>query len=84
MTPARARIVGGVDRGTNVVTDAGLRRCCSNESNDELSDSADVSVLLRPERVHVETPGGGAAADRTLMKPRSSSEKGLNKVLRRT
>src|SRR6266446_2355983 len=55
----RARIVGGVDSGTIVVTEAGLRLCCRAEANGMLEDSADVSVLLRPERVHIETPGGG-------------------------
>src|ERR1700730_5964897 len=55
----RARIVGGVDSGTIVVTEAGLRLCCRAEANDMLEDGADVSVLLRPERIRIETPGGG-------------------------
>src|SRR6266481_2341886 len=57
----RARIVEGVDSGTIVVTEAGLRLCCRAESNSILDDGADVSVLLRPERVHIEKPGGGIA-----------------------
>jgi spermidine/putrescine transport system ATP-binding protein len=57
----RARIVEGGDSGMIVVTDAGLRLCCSIPSNDEFDASADVSILLRPERVHVETPGGGTS-----------------------
>jgi ABC-type Fe3+/spermidine/putrescine transport system ATPase subunit len=56
----RARIVGDVDSAKIVVTEAGLRLCCRAESNDMLDDGADVSVLLRPERVHIETPGGAA------------------------
>src|SRR5438552_2494370 len=42
----RARIVEGVDSGTIVVTEAGLRLCCRAESNGMLDDGADVSVLL--------------------------------------
>ena len=57
----RARIVGGVDSGTIVVTEAGLRLCCRAEANGMLEDSADISVLLRPERVRIETPGGRTA-----------------------
>src|SRR3984893_11014258 len=56
----RARIVGDVDSAKIVVTEAGLRLCCRAESNDMLDDGGDVSVLLRPERVHIETPGGAA------------------------
>src|SRR5262245_6426790 len=54
----RARIVEGGDSGMIVATDAGLRLCCSMPANDEFDASADVSILLRPERVHVGTPGG--------------------------
>jgi ABC-type Fe3+/spermidine/putrescine transport system ATPase subunit len=43
------------------VTEAGLRLCCRAEANGMLEDGADVSVLLRPERVHIETPGGRTA-----------------------
>jgi spermidine/putrescine ABC transporter ATP-binding subunit len=57
----RARIVEGGDSGMIVVTDAGLRLCCCMPANGEFNASADVSILLRPERVHVETPGGGTS-----------------------
>ena len=57
----RARIVEGVDSSTIVVTEAGLRLCCRTEANGKLEDGADVSVLLRPERVHIEKPGGRTA-----------------------
>ncbi|MFL5267387.1 MAG: ABC transporter ATP-binding protein [Stellaceae bacterium] len=57
----RARIVEGADSGMIVVTDAGLRLCCCIPANDEFNASADVSILLRPERVQVETPGGGTS-----------------------
>ena len=57
----RARIVGGVDTGTIVVTEAGLRLCCRGEANGKLEGGADVSVLLRAERVHIEKPGGTTA-----------------------
>src|SRR5438094_1017591 len=55
----RARIVEGVDCATIIVTEAGLRLCCRAEANGILEDGADVSVLLRPERIHIEKPGGG-------------------------
>jgi spermidine/putrescine transport system ATP-binding protein len=57
----RVRIVEGGDSGMIVVTDAGLRLCCCMPANDEFDASADVSILLRPERVHVETPVGGTS-----------------------
>jgi spermidine/putrescine transport system ATP-binding protein len=57
----RARIVEGADSGMIVVTDAGLRLCCCIPANDEFDASADVSILLRPERVHVEAPSGGTS-----------------------
>src|ERR1700758_1690542 len=50
----RGRIVGGVDSGTIVVTEAGLRLCCRAEANGKFDDNVEVSVLLRPERVHIE------------------------------
>ena len=66
----RARIVEGVDSGTIVVTEAGLRLCCRAESNGMLDDGADVSVLLRPERVHIEKPGGGIAPGQNRVRAR--------------
>ena len=56
-----ARIVERVADGMIVVTEAGLRLRCGAEQGGELDGSADVSVLLRPERVHVEMPGGAVA-----------------------
>jgi putative spermidine/putrescine transport system ATP-binding protein len=58
----RARIVERSGDGTIVATEAGLRLCCLAAANIGLEDSGDVSVLLRPERIHVETPGGSAVA----------------------
>jgi ABC-type Fe3+/spermidine/putrescine transport system ATPase subunit len=66
----RARIVGGVDSVKIVVTEAGLRLCCRAESNGMLDDGADVSLLLRPERVHIETPGGGTVPGQNRMAAR--------------
>src|SRR5438067_4865321 len=57
----RARIVERADGGMIVATEAGLRLRCGAEPNGGFGDSADVSVLLRPERIHVEMPGGIAA-----------------------
>ena len=56
-----ARIVERVADGMIVVTEAGLRLRCGAEQDGELDGSADVSVLLRPERVRVEMPGGAVA-----------------------
>src|SRR5690349_1671709 len=50
----RARIVEGVDSATIIETEMGLRLCCPTEANGILDDGADVSVSLRPERVHIE------------------------------
>src|SRR3984893_18400097 len=50
----RAEIVEAVHRATIVVTEAGLRLCCRAEPNGTVDDGADVSILLRPERVHIE------------------------------
>jgi spermidine/putrescine transport system ATP-binding protein len=57
----RARIVGTADGGTTIVTEAGLPLCSRGEFDGSLHNGADISVLLRPERVHVETPGSGNA-----------------------
>jgi spermidine/putrescine transport system ATP-binding protein len=56
----RARIVESVGGAAMVETEAGLRLCCAG-SNGMHDDGALVSVLLRPERVHIETPGVGSA-----------------------
>ena len=52
------------------MTEAGLRLCCRAESNGMLDDGADVSVLLRPERVHIEKPGGGIAPGQNRVRAR--------------
>jgi spermidine/putrescine transport system ATP-binding protein len=57
----RARIVERSGERTIVATEAGLRLCCCAQANGSLGDSDVVSVLLRPERIHVEMPGGAAA-----------------------
>ncbi|MBV9018878.1 MAG: ABC transporter ATP-binding protein, partial [Alphaproteobacteria bacterium] len=56
----RARVVARNDGITIVATDMGLRLCCGADTGDEMGDGAEVSVLLRPERIHVEQPGSGA------------------------
>jgi spermidine/putrescine ABC transporter ATP-binding subunit len=58
----RARIVERGELGTIVTTESGLRLCCLAEPDAEHSNDGNVSVLLRPERVHIEPPGGVAAA----------------------
>ena len=62
----RARIVERADGGMIVATEAGLRLRCGAEPNGGFSDSADVSVLLRPERVHIEKRAAGRLRDRTV------------------
>jgi ABC-type Fe3+/spermidine/putrescine transport system ATPase subunit len=66
----RARIVGGVDGSTIVATEAGLRLCCRPDASAKFDDGAEVSVLLRPERIHVEMPGGGTAPGQNRMPAR--------------
>src|SRR6202011_1327517 len=55
----RGRIVARGEARTIVATETGLRLCCRNEPEVE-SEIAEVSILLRPERIHVEAPGGRA------------------------
>ena len=57
----RARIVERSDERTIVATEAGLRLSCCTQASGSLDDSDVVSVLLRPERICVEMPGGAAA-----------------------
>jgi spermidine/putrescine ABC transporter ATP-binding subunit len=66
----RARIIGRGDSGTIIQTERGLQLCCLAEPTGEADDSAEVSVLLRPERVHVEAPGGAAAAGQNRLPAR--------------
>ena len=55
----RGRIVERGEAGTIVATETGLRLCCRPEPKDEV-ETAEVSILLRPERIHLEAPGGRA------------------------
>jgi spermidine/putrescine ABC transporter ATP-binding subunit len=57
----RARVIERSDSGAMVTTEAGLQLYCLAEQSVELDNGLNVSVLLRPERIHVETPGGAAA-----------------------
>jgi spermidine/putrescine ABC transporter ATP-binding subunit len=53
----RGRILERGEAGTLVATESGLKLRCPSEPEVE---SAEVSILLRPERIHVEAPGGSA------------------------
>src|SRR6202022_3903525 len=55
----RGRIVERGEAGTIVATETGLGLCCRHGPEGE-SEIAEVSILLRPERIHVEAPGGRA------------------------
>src|SRR5262249_22477984 len=55
----RGRIVEKGEAGTIVATETRLRLRCRPEPEGEV-EGAEVSVLLRPERIHVEAPGGTA------------------------
>jgi ABC-type Fe3+/spermidine/putrescine transport system ATPase subunit len=55
----RGWIVERGEAGTIVATETGLRLRCRPEPEGEV-ESAEVSILLRPERIHVEAPGGTA------------------------
>jgi spermidine/putrescine ABC transporter ATP-binding subunit len=57
----RARVIERGDSGAIVTTETGLQLYCLAEQSVELDNGVNVSVLLRPERIHVETPGGTAA-----------------------
>ena len=57
----RARIVEHGGNGLIVMTEAGLRLLCLAEPHGALVNGGAVSVLLRPERIHIEMPGGVAA-----------------------
>jgi spermidine/putrescine ABC transporter ATP-binding subunit len=58
----RVRVVKRGDGSVIVATEAGLRLRCVAEPNGALDDGADVSILVRPERVGIEAPGGGEAS----------------------
>ena len=53
----RGRIVERREASTIVTTETGLRLCCRSEPEGEV-ETAEVSILLRPERIHIEAPGG--------------------------
>src|SRR5215468_9081633 len=53
----RGRIVERGEASTIVTTETGLRLCCRSEPEGEV-ETAEVSILLRPERIHIEAPGG--------------------------
>ena len=64
----RGRIVERAGDGVTVTTDTGLRLRC--RADGEIADGVDISVLLRPERIHVEMPGGTAAAGQNRVSAR--------------
>jgi spermidine/putrescine ABC transporter ATP-binding subunit len=55
----RGRLVERSEAGIIVATETGLRLCCRSEPGGPV-EAAEVSILLRPERIHVEPPGGNA------------------------
>jgi spermidine/putrescine ABC transporter ATP-binding subunit len=57
----RARVVERRGERTIVATEAGLRLSCSAGASGTVDDSDNVSVLLRPERICIEMPGGATA-----------------------
>ena len=65
----RGRIVEKGEAGTIVATETGLRLRCRPEPEGEV-ESAEVSVLLRPERIHVEAPGGTATSGQNRVSAR--------------
>jgi spermidine/putrescine ABC transporter ATP-binding subunit len=65
----RGRVVERSEDGVVVVTDTGLRLSCRAEPDGNV-ELGDVSVLLRPERIHVEMPGGAATPDQNRVSAR--------------
>jgi spermidine/putrescine transport system ATP-binding protein len=65
----RGRIVERGEDSVVVVTDTGLRLRCRAAAESQ-SEAVDVSVLLRPERIHVEAPGGTAAPGQNRLSAR--------------
>jgi spermidine/putrescine ABC transporter ATP-binding subunit len=57
----RARIVEHRDSRAVVMTETGLQLSCFAAPTAALANGGNVSVLLRPERIHIEMPGGAAA-----------------------
>jgi len=65
----RGRIVERGEAGTIVATETGLRLSCRPEPAGEV-ESAEVSILLRPERIHVQVPGGSAVPGQNRLSAR--------------
>ena len=65
----RGRIVERGDAGTIVATKTGLRLRCRPELEGKL-ETGEVSILLRPERIHVQGPGGNALPGQNRMTAR--------------
>jgi spermidine/putrescine ABC transporter ATP-binding subunit len=62
-----------VERGSDVtvvVTQGGLRLLCLTAGDVDFEGDVDIVALVRPERVHVEGPGGGAAPRETRIAAR--------------
>ena len=55
----RGRLIERSEAGAIVATETGLRLYCRSEPGGAV-DAAEVSILLRPERIHVEPLGGNA------------------------
>ena len=64
----RGRIVERAGDGVTVMTDTGLRLRCGADA--EIANGVDIAILLRPERIHVEMPGGTAAAGQNRVSAR--------------
>src|SRR5690348_2003904 len=65
----RGCIVERDEAGTLVATETGLRLRCASEPEREL-EGTKVSILLRPERIHVEAPGGTATPGQNRLSAR--------------
>jgi len=65
----RGRIVERGEAGTIVATETGLRLRCRPEPEGKL-ETGEVSILLRPERIHVQAPGGSAMPGQNRMSAR--------------
>jgi ABC-type Fe3+/spermidine/putrescine transport system ATPase subunit len=65
----RGRIVERGEAGTIFATETGLRLRCRTEPEGEI-ESTEVSILLRPERIHVQAPGGSAVPGQNRLSAR--------------
>jgi len=65
----QGRIVERGEAGTIVATETGLRLRCRAEPEREV-ETGEVSILLRPERIHVQGPGGGTLPGQNRMSAR--------------